>query len=187
MAVTVALWKTGPDGLIRRMGPRPTIRLAREADARAIGVLVRRVTRQDVLPGQPAGAAAHLMQTMSARSERQRIREGQRYHVAEIDGRLVGVVATRDDRHVFRLFVGRRWRGRGIARRLLDRAVADCRRRAGTRTITLNASAFAVAAYRRLGFVSKGGLAARGPAGVVAMPMALDLGPRPGARRNRHN
>jgi GNAT superfamily N-acetyltransferase len=169
------------------MTPRPSIRLAREADARAIGVLVRRVTRQDVLPDQPARAAAHLLETMSARNERARIREGQRYHVAEIGGRVVGVVATRDDSHVFRLFVSRRWRGLGIARRLLDRAVADCRRRAGTRTITLNASAFAVAAYRRLGFVPKGRLVARGPAGVVAMPMALEAGVPSGARRKRHN
>jgi GNAT superfamily N-acetyltransferase len=159
------------------MRPRPSIRLAREADARAIGVLVRRITRENVLPDQPAAAAAHLMDTMSARNERLRIREGKRYHVAEIDGRIVGVVATRDHSHVFRLFVTRRWRGLGIARRLLMRAVADCRKRAKVRAITLNASPFAVAAYRRLGFVSKGRLIARGPAGVVAMPMVLELGP----------
>ncbi|MET0232914.1 MAG: GNAT family N-acetyltransferase, partial [Rhodanobacteraceae bacterium] len=152
------------------MTPRPSIRIARETDARAIGVLVRRVTRQDVLPGQTTAAAAHLMETMSARNERLRIREGKRYHVAEIGGRIVGVVAIRDDSHVFRLFVARRWRGRGIARRLLDRAILDCRKRAGARTITLNASPFAVAAYRRLGFVSRGRLIPRGPAGVVAMP-----------------
>ena len=166
---------------------RPSIRLAREADARAIGVLVRRVTRQDVLPDQSAKAARHLMETMSARNERARIRVGNRYHVAEIEGRIVGVVATRDDSHVFRLFVSRRWRGLGIARRLLDRAVADCRRRSGTRAITLNASAFAVGAYRRLGFVPKGRLIARGPAGVVAMPMVLALDPPSRARRGRHN
>jgi GNAT superfamily N-acetyltransferase len=169
------------------MKPRPAIRLAREADAHAIGVLVRRVTRQDVLPDQPAAAAAHLMQTMSARNERARIREGKRYHVAEIGGRIVGVVATRDDSHVFRLFVARRWRGLGIARRLLARAVADCRRRAGMRAITLNASAFAIPAYRRLGFVSKGRLIPRGPAGVVAMPMVLDLRLASRTARKRHN
>ena len=169
------------------MRPRPSIRLAREADARSIGVLVRRVTRQDVLPDQSAAAAAHLMETMSARNERLRIREGQRYHVAEVGGRIVGVVATRDDSHVFRLFVSRRWRGLGIARRLLDRAVADCRRRAGTRAITLNASAFAVAAYRRLGFVPKGRLIARGPNGVVAMPMALAIGPASRKAAKPHN
>jgi GNAT superfamily N-acetyltransferase len=169
------------------MTPSPSIRLAREADARAIGVLVRRVTRQDVLPDQSARAAAHLMETMSARNERVRIRDGMRYHVAEIGGRIVGVVATRDDSHVFRLFVSRRWRGLGIARRLLDRAVADCRKRAGTRSITLNASPFAVAAYRRLGFVSKGRLIARGPAGVVAMPMVLEFGQPSPTRHRRHN
>jgi GNAT superfamily N-acetyltransferase len=176
----------------RGMKPRPSIRLAREEDARAIGVLVRRCTRQDVLPDQPARAAAHLLETMSARSERTRIREGKRYHVAEIDGRIVGVVATRDDSHVFRLFVSRRWRRLGIARMLLARAVTDCRRRAGTRKITLNASAFAVEAYRRLGFVVTGRAIGRGPGGVVATPMVLDAARgaprgRPSPRRKRHN
>src|SRR5262245_33178455 len=97
------------------MPPGVRIRLATEDDAAAIGVLVRRTTRQDVLPDQSARAAAHLLAGMTARAERQRICEGKRYFVAEAGGRIVGVVATRDDRHVFRLFVSRRWRRRGIA------------------------------------------------------------------------
>jgi GNAT superfamily N-acetyltransferase len=175
------------------MTPRLTIRLAREADARAIGVLVRRCTRQDVLPDQTARAAAHLMATMAARAERERIRDGKRYHVAEIGGQLAGVVATRDDSHIFRLFVSRRFRCRGVARALLQRAIADCRRRAGTRRFTLNASKFAIPAYRRLGFIAVGRLVARGPGRVIAAPMVHDAGgPRghfqaaPGMRK-RHN
>src|SRR6185312_2130886 len=133
------------------MPPGVRIRLATEADAHAIGVLVRRATRQDVLPDQSERAAAHLLAGMTARAERQRIREGKRYFVAEADGRIVGVVATRDDRHVFRLFVTRRWRRRGIAGALFRRIAADCRTRAGTRTFTLNASKFAVEAYLKIG------------------------------------
>jgi GNAT superfamily N-acetyltransferase len=163
------------------MRPRPTIRLAREADARAIGVLVRRVTRRDVLPDQPAGAAAHLMETMSARSECARIREGKRYHVAEVEGRIVGVVATRDDSHVFRLFVSRRWRRHGIAGALLRRIVADGRRRSGTRTFTLNASKFAIEAYLRLGFRITGRAVAKGLGRVVATPMRIRVPARPAA------
>lgn len=175
------------------MPPRLTIRLAREDDARAIGVLVRRCTRRDVLPDQSARAAAHLMATMTARAEREQIRAGKRYHVAEIGGRLAGVVATRDDSHIFRLFVSRRFRRRGVARALLRRAIADCRQRAGTRRFTLYASAFAIPAYRRLGFVATGRVVARGPKGVAAAPMVLEAD-GPGRRvraspaaRKRHN
>ena len=45
---------------------------------------------------------------------------GRRYHVAEVDGRVVGVIAVRDDRHIFRLFVSRRFQRRGIARALVE-------------------------------------------------------------------
>jgi GNAT superfamily N-acetyltransferase len=153
------------------MFPRLRIRLATTADARAIGVLVRRVTRLDVLPGQSATAAAYLLRSMTARAERDALSSGRRYHVAELDGRVVGVVATRDDRHVFRLFVSRRFQGRGIGRALLFRAIADCRRRSGTRKFTLNASANAVAAYRKMGFAVAGSHRKRGAGGVRATPM----------------
>lgn len=157
------------------------IRLATEADAGAIGVLVRRATRQDVLPDQSARAAAHLLAGMTARAERARIREGKRYFVAEVDRRIVGVVATRDDKHVFRLFVSRRWRRRGIAAALFRRAVADARRRAGTRTFTLNASKFAVEAYLRLGFRISGRAVAKGPGRVVTTPMRFRVRAEPKA------
>lgn len=160
------------------------IRLAVEADAGAIGVLVRRVVRQDVLPDQSAAAGAHLLAGMTARSERARIRAGNRYHVAEIGGRIVGVVATRDERRVFRLFVARRFRRRGIAKALLMRAIRDCRLRARTRRFTLFASAYAVPAYERMGFVATGRLSAHGPGRVVAKPMAyFARGPRTAKRR----
>jgi GNAT superfamily N-acetyltransferase len=164
------------------MQPRLRIRLATEDDARAIGVLVRRGTRRDVLPDQTAAAAAHLMATMTARAERENIRARRRYHLAEFDGRLVGVVATRDDKHIFRLFVSRRFQRRGIARALLRRAVADCRKRSGTRKFTLFASACAVPAYLRLGFVASGRALAKGAGGVVAAPMAYEPAGEPAAR-----
>jgi GNAT superfamily N-acetyltransferase len=110
---------------------------------------------------------------MTARAERARIREGKRYFVAEIDGRVVGVVATREDRHIFRWFVSRRWRRQGIAGALLRRALADARKRAGTRTFTLNASRFAVEAYLRLGFRIAGRAVGKGPGRVVTTPMRL--------------
>jgi len=171
---------------MRPMPARFRIRLATEADAAAIGVLVRRATRQDVLPDQSARAAAHLLAGMTAQAERQRIREGKRYFVAEVDGRIVGIGATRDDRHVFRLFVTRRWRRRGIAAALFRRIVADCGRRSGTRTFTLNASKFAVEAYLRLGFRITGRAVAKGPGGVVTTPMRFRAsGPPKAARRPR--
>jgi GNAT superfamily N-acetyltransferase len=174
------------------MQHRLRIRLATADDARAIGILVRRGTRQDVLPDQTA-AAAHLLATMTARAEREHIRAGKRYHLAELGGRLVGVIATRDDSHIFRLFVSRRFQRRGIARALLRKALVDCQKRSGTRKFTLNASACAVPAYLRLGFVVGGRALAKGPGGVIAKPMVYELPGQPAAGtgrsppRARHN
>jgi len=154
---------------------RIRIRLARPADAVAIGRLVRRGTRRDVLPDQTAAAGAYLLKGMSARAEREHLRAGRRYHVAEVDGHLAGVIATRDDRHIFRLFVTRRFQRRGIARALLRTAVEDCHRRSRTRKFTLNASACAVPAYQRMGFVATGRLEAGGPGRVSARPMVYRL------------
>lgn len=146
------------------------LRLARVDDARAIGVLVRRLTRHYILPDQPVAAAPLLLATMTAASIRRRMLAGFRFHVAEVGDTVVGVIATRDDCHVHHLFVATRHQRKGIARALWRRALADCRRRARPSRITVNASAFAVPAYRRMGFVATGAAHAH-PDGVITTPM----------------
>ena len=149
-------------------------RLARPQDARAIGVLARRVTRRWILPEQPASAAASLLYGMGARVIRRKILAGQRFQLAWQDGgRLVGVAAMRDESHLFQFFVSTRLHGHGIARRLWQRAMDDAVRRAGTRHFTLNSSAMAVPVYRHLGFVCSGPLKISDN-GLVTQPMHLD-------------
>lgn len=127
-------------------------RLARPEDARAIGVLARRVVRRWVLPGQPAEAAAPLLAGMTAKALLAKMRDGQRFYLAYADGALAGVAAVRNDSHVFQLFVGTRYQGRGVGRQLWERLRRDCVRRAGTRVFTLNAAPGAVSVYLRFGF-----------------------------------
>lgn len=150
-------------------------RLARPQDALAIGMLARRVTRRWILPEQPASAAEALLYGMTARPIRQKILEGQRFHLAWLDGdRLVGVAAMRDDTHLFQFFVSSRMHGRGIARELWQRTMRDAIRRAGTRHFTLKASAMAVPVYLHFGFVPSGPLLVS-DTGLVTQPMHLDL------------
>ncbi|RAO77341.1 GNAT family N-acetyltransferase [Dyella jiangningensis] len=128
------------------------MRLAGPGDAPAIGVLARRVVRRWILPEQPAEAAGPLLAGMSARAIRRKMADGQRFHLAFVGDVLAGVVAIREDSHVFQLFVGTRYQGRGIARKLWRRVLTDSVRRAGTRYFTLNAAIGAVPVYLRLGF-----------------------------------
>lgn len=73
-------------------------RLGRARDARAIGELVRRVTRRSILPGQPVSAAVPLLAGMRAWVIRRKIVNGQRFHLAYLDdGSVVGVAAMRDE------------------------------------------------------------------------------------------
>jgi GNAT superfamily N-acetyltransferase len=155
-------------------GPQLRLCLAHPDDAGDIGVLVRRVLRRWVLPDQPRKVGAALLARSSAKSLRESIRGGQRFHLAYLGDVLVGVSAMRDDTHLIQFFVSTRYQGRGIARRLWMRTMRDAVRRAGTRRFTLNATRCAVPVYRRLGF------AALGPErpskmGVITTPMVLVL------------
>lgn len=150
-------------------------RLARPQDALAIGVLARRVTRRWILPEQPVSAAEALLHGMSASVIRQKIRDGQRFHLAWLDdGRLAGVAAMREDCHLFQFFVSTRLHGRGISRQLWQRTLRDAMRRADTRHFTLKASAMAVPVYLHFGFVPSGPLLVS-DTGLVTQPMHLDL------------
>ena len=157
------------------MSTKIRYRLARPQDAFAIGMLARRVTRRWILPEQPTSAAGPLLYGMTARVIRQKIRDGQRFHLAWLDGdRLVGVAAMRDDTHLFQFFVSTRQHGHGIARQLWQRTMRDAVRRAGTSHFTLKASAMAMPVYLHFGFVPSGPLLVS-DTGLVTQPMHFDL------------
>lgn len=132
------------------------IRQARARDAAALSALVWRLTCEYVLPDQPPGAADRLLDWMAPDPIAARIEAGHRYHVAEVGATVVGVVATRDNAHVYLLFVDTPFQRRGVARALWHVALAACIDAARPTCVTVNASAFAVPAYRRLGFVETG-------------------------------
>jgi len=156
--------------------PDPTLhlRLARTDDVPAISALARRVARRWILPDQSREAGQALLVRLGTRVLRERMREGQRFHLAWLDEVLVGIAGMRNDSHLVQFFVSTRYQGRGIATRLWRRAMADAVRRAGTRRFTLNATRVAVPVYEHFGFVATGpeGFS---PAGVRTTPMALEL------------
>lgn len=157
------------------------IRFARPDDARAIGVLSRRVARRWILPDQSRRIGRELLSRLSAKALRQKIIEGQRFHLAYWGDVLVGVAAMRGDSHLIHFYVSTRYQGRGIARRLWERSSQDAIRRAGTRRFTLNATRCALPVYARLGFRADGP-ERPSPAGVITTPMTLRLPAQRGKR-----
>ncbi|MDB5960091.1 MAG: family N-acetyltransferase [Massilia sp.] len=81
------------------------------------------------------------------------VAQGFVYHVAEIDGEIAGFIGMRERQHVFHLFVGTPWQGRGVARRLWEHARAEALAAGAAPPFTVNASNYAVPAYEKLGFV----------------------------------
>lgn len=160
------------------------MRLGRPDDARAIGVLIRRVVRRWVVPDQPPDAAVALLERLSAQVLREKMAGGQRFHLGYVDDVLVGVSAMRDDCHLTQFFVSTRYQGQGIARQLWLRTMRDALRRADTHRFTLNATRCALPVYRHLGFVETGpeGLS---PNGVITTPMLLELVPAPVTQRKQ--
>ncbi|QRN55939.1 GNAT family N-acetyltransferase [Dyella caseinilytica] len=132
------------------------IRLARPEDAPAVAILIRRVVRQWVLPDQSRKAGKAFISRVATTFLREKIVQGQRLHLAYLGDVLVGVSGMRDDCHLVHFFVGTRYQGRGIARRLWERTMRDAIRRAGTRRFTLNATRCAVPVYLRFGFRATG-------------------------------
>jgi ribosomal protein S18 acetylase RimI-like enzyme len=66
---------------------------------------------------------------------------------------LAGVLAVRDFSHISLLFVAKEFQRRGIARRLLELAIEQCRSLDGSLdALTVNSSRYAVGIYEKLGF-----------------------------------
>ncbi len=148
------------------------IREASPADAGAISRLILPLGEKfiacDLLP---AGARV-LLKSFQADSITGYFEAGYRYHVAEEDGRLVGVVGVRDNCHLYHLFVDEAHHQQGIARRLWKVAHQAAITAGNPGRFTVNSSPYAVSVYRRLGFVETG--PAECSKGVVCIPMATE-------------
>lgn len=73
--------------------------------------------------------------------------------VCLVEERIAGMIEIRNHAHISLLFVGPAYQQRGLARRVLERAIAICRRdKPDFSGLTVNSSPYAVPIYRKLGF-----------------------------------
>jgi len=159
------------------MAPSPVrYRPMASEESERVCQLVSRTFMRDVAPYfSPAGAERYLTEIDADAMAR---RLGADHHaILAVSGRNetpAGVIEIREYRHIRMLFVDGPFQRRGIARALMDRAVARCRaRRRALVEISVNASPNAVAAYIRMGFRPTDG--EREIEGIRFTPMALRL------------
>ena len=74
------------------------------------------------------------------------------YYIAIIDDALCGIMALRDNKHIYHLFVTTKYQRRGIARRLWEHAKLAAEQLGNEGVFTVNSSMNAVQVYQHLGF-----------------------------------
>ena len=153
--------------------PEPTLRPALVADAPAIVALIDDLMPFLTLHPDGAGAEKFIEHCRQPSIENYLSLPNYAYQLAHIDGELAGVVAMRDNTHLFHMFVPRALHRRGMARRLWQ-AVRDASIAGGNTTgFTVNASLYALPLYERLGFVATGPKVEMDGIAFVPMRMAL--------------
>ena len=128
------------------------IRPLRGDDTAALAAMLHALAVEFIVPEFSAGAASTFLRDNDLEGIERHLANGLVYHVAEIDGVIAGFIGMRARQHLFHLFVGKPWQGRGLSRRLWDHARSVAIADGGAPPFTVNASNHAVAAYQKLGF-----------------------------------
>jgi len=148
-----------------------TLRAALPADAPAITALVADLMPFLTLHADGRGAEKFRENCNLAAMEAYLFQPRYRYQIAHADGVLAGVVAMRDNTHLFHLFVPRAMHRRGIARQLWQAAREASLANGEVTAFTVNASIHALPFYTSLGFVATGPKVEE--AGIAYVPMTL--------------
>jgi GNAT superfamily N-acetyltransferase len=149
------------------------IRAAQSHDAEKISDLISVLSRKFIVSEFSIEGAEFLLSTMTQSAIEDFMQSGYVYHVAEIDNSLAGVVGVRDHTHLYHLFVAEQFHRKGIAKKLWQVAMQVCLANGNPGEFTVNSSAYARDAYKKLGFVAQSGPKEKG--GVVFFPMKMTI------------
>src|SRR3990172_8919149 len=102
------------------------IRLATTEDAAAISRLVHSLSAKYIASQLSEEGARNLLVSMELPAIQGYLKSGYRYHVSADGELLVGVVGTRDNSHLYHLFVAESHQRSGLARKLWHVAREAC-------------------------------------------------------------
>jgi GNAT superfamily N-acetyltransferase len=150
------------------------VQSASPADAEEISALIVALSKPFYLSPSRAGAEPFLA-SISPEAQRGYISASNfAYYVAKADAGLAGVVAVRDNAHLFHLFVAKPYQGRGLASTLWGVAKRAALQAGNPGEFTVNSSLNAVPIYERFGFSRRGEV--QRMHGVAFQPMHLRSG-----------
>lgn len=151
-----------------------TVRPLLPGDEEAACALVRRVFNAFVAPDYEPEGVAEFLRFADPQQMRARASQGSDILLAWVGASLVGVLELRSGDHISLLFVDTIFQGRGIARALVEAAIALGRQRIpGLAVVSVNASPNSVMVYEHLGFAPTGPKQTRD--GIAFIPMEKEL------------
>jgi GNAT superfamily N-acetyltransferase len=133
-------------------------RAMRAGEERQVCDLVVRVFNDSVAPlYSPEGVREFLTYAADPNQLRNRLQSNRFVMVAELQGRIIGVIEIRNCDHISLFFVDSGSQRKGIGKELWCRALDNCLAgRPEVTRITVHSSPNAVQAYQRLGFQAEG-------------------------------
>ena len=141
------------------------------ADAARVSALVRELSRPFLMSPSGEGAASFLA-SISETAIRGYVSSGNfEYWIAEQERLLAGVVALRDNSHLFHLFVAKPFQRQGLGGQLWQMVKANAFQSGNPGRFTVNSSLGALPVYEKFGFTANGPVLQTH--GVAFQPMQL--------------
>lgn len=150
------------------------IRTAESSDAEAISSLIVELSAPFYTSPTRTGAEPFLASVSAAAERRYLSAENFSFYVAESNGQLAGVVALRDNTHLFHLFVAKPYQRMHLASRLWAIVESEARAAGNPGEFTVNSSLNAVPVYEKFSFSRVGDIQYMN--GIRFQPMRLKGG-----------
>jgi len=151
------------------------IRTATVKDSHEISALITRNSKALLNDDFDNGGLDFFLRSVETQSIREYMDQGFFYLVAEEEQSIIGVIAIKDNSHMFHLFVDQNHHQRGIAKMLWQQMREQSIERGNNGEFTLNSTTYALPVYQRWGFevISE----AKRAYGIRYTPMKLVLEP----------
>ncbi len=136
--------------------------------------LIREVYDEFVAPDYPDEGNAEFHSFLTEKNIHDRMHNGQITVCAKAGGRMAGACGFRDVSHLSLFFVGRDYQNRGVGRMMFAYALRKIKKdHPEEKVITVNSSPYALAVYKRLGFVQTGERQQKN--GIISYPMEYEI------------
>lgn len=150
------------------------IEVATPADAKEISELIIELSEPFYTSPSRAGAEPFLA-SVSPEAEHGYLSAANfSFFVARLEEKIVGVVALRDNSHLFHLFVTKSFQGNRLASKLWSVIKSKAQQGGNAGSFTVNSSLNAIPVYERFGFVRQGEV--QHMHGLAFQPMRLVVG-----------